>query len=90
MVVFGAPNKLKGHENKAIECAIKMREKLKELNYLVVSTMMRIDLDEPMSTGDSYTFNIKWSYEINDRMKIGGRGGYEYFPKDKNFRRYGC
>ena len=32
MVVFGAPNKLKGHENKAIECAIKMREKLKELN----------------------------------------------------------
>ena len=57
----------------------------KDLNYLVVSTMMRIDLDEPMSTGDSYTFNIKWSYEINDRMKIGGRGGYEYFPKDKNF-----
>ena len=32
MVVFGAPNKVKGHENKAIECAIKMREKLKELN----------------------------------------------------------
>ena len=30
-------------------------------------------------------FNIKWSYEINDRMKIGGRGGYEYFPKDKNY-----
>ncbi len=32
MVVFGAPNKLKGHENKAIQCAVKMREKLKELN----------------------------------------------------------
>jgi len=32
MVVFGAPNKLKGHENKAIECAIMMREKLEELN----------------------------------------------------------
>ena len=32
MVVFGAPNKVEGHENKAIECAIKMREKLKELN----------------------------------------------------------
>ena len=27
----------------------------KDLNYLVVSTMMRIDLDQPMSTGDSYT-----------------------------------
>ena len=32
MVVFGAPNKLKGHENKAIECSIMMREKLAELN----------------------------------------------------------
>ena len=47
--------------------------------------MMRIDLEKPMSTGDSYTFKIKWSYEINDRMKLGGRGGYEYFPKDGNF-----
>lgn len=57
----------------------------KNLNYSVVSTMMRIDLEKPMSTGDSYTFKIKWSFEINDRMKIGGRGGYEYFPKDKNY-----
>jgi adenylate cyclase len=32
MVVFGAPNKLKGHENKAIECAIMMRDKLEDLN----------------------------------------------------------
>lgn len=57
----------------------------KNLNYSIVSTMMRIDLEKPMSTGDSYTFKIKWSFEINDRMKIGGRGGYEYFPKDKNY-----
>ena len=57
----------------------------KDLNYSIVSTMMRIDLDKPMSNGDSFSFKIKWSYEINDRMKIGGRGGYEYFPKDKNF-----
>ena len=33
MVVFGAPNNLKGHENKAIECSLKMRDKLEELNY---------------------------------------------------------
>ena len=32
MVVFGAPNKLKGHENKAIECAVMMRDKLEDLN----------------------------------------------------------
>ena len=62
----------------------------KNLNYSVVSTMMRIDLEKPMSTGDSYTFKIKWSFEINDRMKIGGRGGYEYFPKDKNYMELFC
>ena len=32
MVVFGAPEKLKNHENQAVMCALKMREKLKELN----------------------------------------------------------
>jgi len=32
MVVFGAPKKLKDHENQAVMCALKMREKLIELN----------------------------------------------------------
>ncbi len=32
MVVFGAPKKLKNHENQAVECSLKMNEKLKELN----------------------------------------------------------
>tara|TARA_B100001027_G_scaffold40696_1_gene25836 strand:+ start:165 stop:1475 length:1311 start_codon:yes stop_codon:yes gene_type:complete len=32
MVVFGAPEKLKNHENKAVKCSLKMKEKLKELN----------------------------------------------------------
>jgi class 3 adenylate cyclase len=32
MVVFGAPEKLKNHENQALLCAIKMEQKLAELN----------------------------------------------------------
>ena len=32
MVVFGAPQKLKNHENQAVECSLKMKKKLKELN----------------------------------------------------------
>ena len=32
MVVFGAPEKLKKHENQAVNCSLKMKEKLKELN----------------------------------------------------------
>ena len=32
MVVFGAPQKLKNHENQEVECSLKMNEALKELN----------------------------------------------------------
>tara|TARA_B000000532_G_C18848079_1_gene398193 strand:+ start:47 stop:1210 length:1164 start_codon:yes stop_codon:yes gene_type:complete len=32
MVVFGAPQKLNNHENQAVECSIKMKKQLKELN----------------------------------------------------------
>ena len=32
MVVFGAPEKLKNHENRAVECSLKMNNQLKELN----------------------------------------------------------
>lgn len=57
----------------------------KTLPYLINKTMMRIDLPKPMKTGDNFTFTIDWSYNINDRMLIGGRGGYEYFPEDENY-----
>ena len=56
-----------------------------KISYDIVKTMMRINLETPMKTGDSFSFNIDWSYTINDRMKLGGRGGYEYFPDDKNY-----
>ena len=32
MVVFGAPKKVENHEIISVKCAIKMREKLDELN----------------------------------------------------------
>tara|TARA_B100000674_G_scaffold259917_1_gene214329 strand:- start:151 stop:1461 length:1311 start_codon:yes stop_codon:yes gene_type:complete len=32
MVVFGAPEKLKNHENQAVKCSLKMREQLNKLN----------------------------------------------------------
>ena len=57
----------------------------KDLPYTIVKTMMRIDLPMPLKPGASYTFKCKWWYNINDRMKIGGRAGYEYFPEDKNY-----
>ncbi len=57
----------------------------KDLKHMINKTMMRIDLPKAMKTGDKVSFNIKWSYNINDRMLVGGRGGYEFFPKDGNY-----
>lgn len=56
----------------------------KALSYTVNKTMMRIDLPKPLRKGQSYSFKIKYSYNINDRMKIGGRSGYEYFEEEGN------
>ncbi|GJM31746.1 MAG: aminopeptidase [Saprospiraceae bacterium] len=61
------------------------------LPHTVVKTMMRIDLPQPLAPGASFTFQIKWWYNINNRFFLGqraedgGRSGYEYFPEDGNY-----
>ncbi len=57
----------------------------KALSYTINKTMMRIDLPTALKTNEKVTFKIKWWYNINDRMKIGGRSGYEYFEEDDNY-----
>ncbi len=54
------------------------------MNYTINYTMMRIDLDEPLKAGESISFSIDWYYNINDRARMGGRGGYDYFDEDGN------
>jgi hypothetical protein len=56
-----------------------------KMKYFINKTMMRIDLDKPLMSKASVSFQIKWWYNINDRMAFGGRSGYEYFEKDKNY-----
>jgi hypothetical protein len=56
-----------------------------ELPYTINKTMMRVDMLRQLQPGAMYTFKIKWWYNINDRMKIGGRSGYEYFEADSNY-----
>ncbi len=60
-------------------------EKGSPFSVKVNHTMMRVDLLTPLKSGDSITINIKWWYNINDRMEIGGRSGYEYFKEDDNY-----
>lgn len=56
-----------------------------KMRYFINKTMMRIDLDKPLAPNTSITFQIKWWYNINDRMAVGGRSGYEYFEKEDNY-----
>ena len=55
------------------------------LSYTIHQTMMRINLSKPLLPKESFEFNIDWWYNINDRLEIGGRSGYEYFEEDNNY-----
>ena len=55
------------------------------LHYMVNKTMMRVELPATLKPGQKFVFKIDWNYHISDRMKYGGRGGYEYFPEDGNY-----
>ncbi len=57
----------------------------KPLSYTIHQTMMRINLEKPLKSKESFEFSIDWWYNINDRLEIGGRSGYEYFEKDGNY-----
>ena len=57
----------------------------KELSATVNKTMMRVELPKPLNPGKSFSFSVKWWYNINNRMKDDGRSGYEYFEEDDNY-----
>jgi hypothetical protein len=56
-----------------------------KMSYAINKTMLRINLSKPLAPHSSISFTVKWWYNINDRMAVGGRSGYEYFEKDKNY-----
>ncbi len=56
-----------------------------EMRYFINKTMMRIDLAKPLQPNSSVSFKVKWWYNVNDRMQVGGRSGYEFFKEDGNY-----
>jgi hypothetical protein len=56
----------------------------KSLPFIINNTMMRIDLPKVLKSKSKFVFKIKWNYKIPERMKIGGRGGYELFTDNGN------
>jgi len=57
----------------------------KPLQYFVNNTMMRVDLPQPLKSGEKVSFNIDWSFNVVDRGVFGQRSGMEYFPEDGNY-----
>ncbi|MDO9595988.1 MAG: M1 family metallopeptidase, partial [Lutibacter sp.] len=55
-----------------------------DASYFINQTMMRLNLDKPLASGEKFSFKIKWWYNINNHIEQGGRSGYEYFPADGN------
>ena len=56
----------------------------KNLSHTINQTMMRINLPTPLASGKTFSFKIKWWYNINNHRTQGGRSGFEHFPKDGN------
>jgi len=54
------------------------------LSYTINDSMMRIDLDQPLAPEDVLNFSIDWEHNIIDEEAVGGRGGYENFPDDRD------
>jgi hypothetical protein len=55
-----------------------------KLKYTVNKTMMRVELPTALKPGQKFALKIDWNYKITDRLTVGGRGGYEFFPEDGN------
>ena len=54
------------------------------LRFTINKTMMRVDLPNPIKSGQVFNFSIKWWYKINNHVPARDRSGYEYFSEDDN------
>lgn len=57
----------------------------KALPFFINNTMMRVSLPQPLKSGEKFSFNVAWSYNIVDRNVFRQRSGLEYFPEDGNY-----
>ena len=58
-----------------------------ELQYTINKTMMRVELPQPLKSGETFSLRINWHYYLTDRMDgvTDGRGGFEHFPENDNY-----
>src|SRR5882762_3695384 len=83
--LFASRNNITDYEGGYKITSVKEAGTKKDLPFLINYTMMRVDLPQPLKTGEKFSFSVDWSYNINDRMIVDGRGGMEFFPEDGNY-----
>lgn len=54
------------------------------MDFTIVDTLLRLDLDTDLETGDSVTFTIEWDYRLVETQVIGGRAGWECFEETED------
>jgi len=83
--LFASRNNITDYEGGYKVTSVKEASTKKDLPFLINYTMMRVDLPQPLKTGEKFSFSVDWSFNINDRMIVDGRGGMEFFPEDGNY-----
>ncbi len=52
------------------------------LKYIINGAQMRIDLPEPLDSGQSFVYRLDYAYNILEENAVVARSGYEHFPDD--------
>ena len=55
----------------------------KALHYVIVGTLMRVDLAAPLKPGKKTDVKIDFGFNIVEEDAVSARAGYEHFPDDK-------
>lgn len=53
------------------------------LSYVIVGTLMRVDLKQPLKPGKKTKLHIDFGFNIVEEDAVSARAGYEHFPDDE-------
>ena len=57
-----------------------------KLEYFINKTMMRLELPQPLQSGETFSFRIEWYYYLVDKFNSkNSRGYYEHFDDNDNY-----
>ncbi|WP_417468203.1 M1 family metallopeptidase [Maricaulis sp.] len=51
------------------------------VDFTIVDTLMRVDLDDDLETGETVVLNVEWDYRLIEASTVGGRAGWECFEE---------